>query len=208
MARIFFTSRAIGDMKTPAARQSLQDSLSIKSLVFMEQTHSDVVQVIENPMVEPLADALITSTPGLAIAVLVADCIPLLLSCDNLVAAIHVGRKGVLNKIALKTVEKMKEMGALKISGVIGPSICGRCYEVSPEMYEQVTQVLPSSATSKALHALDLKAALMDQLASKSVAVKDMALCTLCSVNENGKSDYFSYRGGDEFARGAGVICL
>jgi YfiH family protein len=174
----------------------------------MEQTHSDVVQVIENPMVGPLADALITSTPGLAIAVLVADCIPLLLSSDDLVAAVHVGRKGVLNKIALKTVEKMKQMGALKISGVIGPSICGKCYEVSPEMYEQVTQVVPSSATTQALHALDLKAALIDQLASQSVAVNDMALCTLCSINESGKSDYFSYRGGDEFARGAGVICL
>ena len=208
MARIFFTSRAIGDMKTPAARQSLQDSLSIKSLVFMEQTHSDVVQVVENPMVEPLADALVTSTPGLAIAVLVADCIPLLLSSDDLVAAVHVGRKGVLNKIVLKTVEKMKQMGAMKISGVIGPSICGTCYEVSPEMYEHVTQVVASSATSKALHALDLKAALMDQLASQSVAVKDLALCTLCSLNETGKSDYFSYRGGDEFARWAGVICL
>jgi YfiH family protein len=174
----------------------------------MEQTHSDVVQVIENPMVEPVADALITSTPGLPIAVLVADCIPLLLSSDDLVAAVHVGRKGVLNEIALKTVEKMKQMGALKISGVIGPSICGKCYEVSPEMYEQVTQVVPSSATTQALHALDLKAALIDQLASQSVAVNDMALCTLCSINESGKSDYFSYRRGDEFARGAGVICL
>jgi copper oxidase (laccase) domain-containing protein len=75
-------------------------------------------------------------------------------------------------------------------------------------MYEQVTQVVPSSATTKEMHALDLKAALMDQLASQSVAVKDMALCTLCSVNETRKSDYFSYRGGDEFARGSGVICL
>jgi len=198
----------MGDMKTPVARQSLQESLSIEGLVFMEQTHSDVVQVIEHAMVEPFADALITSSPGLAIAVLVADCIPLLLSSDDLVAAVHVGRKGVLNKIALKTVEKMRHMGAAKISAVIGPSICGTCYEVSPEMYEQVTKVVPSSATTNALHALDLKAALIDQLVSQSVATKDMAICTLCSVHESEKSDYFSYRGGDEFARGAGVICL
>jgi YfiH family protein len=208
MARIFFTSRSCGDMKTPEARQSLQGSLSINDLVFMEQTHSDVVKVIESGGAQPIADALITTVPGVAIAVLVADCIPLLLSNENVVAAVHVGRKGVLNKIARKTVEAMKVLGAGKISAVIGPSICGKCYEVSPEMYEEITKEVPASATTKDLHALDLKAALIDQLTHLSVEVKDMQLCTLCSATESGKSDYFSYRGGDDFARGAGVICL
>lgn len=208
MARIFFTSRPFGDMKTPKARNSLQSALCLQSLAFMEQTHSDVIEVIQGAGSEPSADALVTTTRGMGIAVLVADCIPLLLFSEKAVAAVHVGRKGVLNKIAVKTVEKMRSLEAGKISAVIGPSICRNCYEVSPEMYEQITQVVPASATTKKLHALDLKAALSDQLAYLSVKVKDLQLCTLCSVNQSGKSGYFSYRGGDKSARMAGVISL
>ena len=192
----------------PEARQPLQRSLSLEGLAFMEQTHSDVIEVIKSGQGEPLADSLITTTRGMAVAVLVADCIPLLLSSENAVAAVHVGRKGVLNKIAIKTIEKMRLLEAEKISAIIGPSICDKCYEVSPQMYEEITEVVPASATTKALHALDLKAALIDQLTSMSVEVNNEQLCTLCSKGQSGKSDYFSYRGGDEFARGAGVICL
>jgi YfiH family protein len=195
-------------MKMPEARQPLQRSLSLEGLAFMEQTHSDVIEVIKSGQGEPLADSLITTTRGMAVAVLVADCIPLLLSSENAVAAVHVGRKGVLNKIAIKTIEKMRLLEAEKISAIIGPSICDKCYEVSPQMYEEITEVVPASATTKALHALDLKAALIDQLTSMSVEVNNVQLCTLCSKGQSGKSDYFSYRGGDEFARGAGVICL
>ena len=92
----------------PEARQPLQRSLSLEGLAFMEQTHSDVIEVIKSGQGEPLADSLITTTRGMAVAVLVADCIPLLLSSENAVAAVHVGRKGVLNKIAIKTIEKMR----------------------------------------------------------------------------------------------------
>ena len=64
----------------------------------MQQVHGDQIVIIENLLTqEPVADALITATPGISLAVLVADCIPLLLTSNEVVAAVHVGRRGLEN---------------------------------------------------------------------------------------------------------------
>lgn len=202
MSRTLFTSRDGGDLKDFARRESLRVDLSMDQLIFMHQTHSDQVLVVDGSEGEPQCDALVTRSKGVALAAMAADCMPVTFTSDGVVGIAHVGRVGLVKGIAQRTVETMLGLGAGKITAIIGPSICARCYEVSPEMYEEITALIPSTATSSELHSLDLQSGVKGQLESLGVAVKDVGICTL----EN--SDYFSFRGGDLSARQAGIISL
>jgi len=64
---------------------------------FMNQVHGDDVVEVKTLIDDPTCDALITTVPGIALAVMVADCIPLLLSSSGVVGAVHVGRRGLMN---------------------------------------------------------------------------------------------------------------
>jgi copper oxidase (laccase) domain-containing protein len=120
------------------------------------------------------------------------------------VAAVHVGRKGLVNDVALKTVELMRDMGASTISAVLGPSICGTCYEVSEEIYNEVTELHPlaASRTSRKTLSLDLPRALSAVLTSVEVSVERSHECTVEDV------EYFSYRRDGVTGRQVGVISL
>ena len=184
-------------------REKLRERVG--NIAVMSQVHGDAVVVVDQlPHEVPVCDALITSNSDLALVVMVADCIPLLLRSESLVAAVHVGRAGLMNSIALKTVAKMRELGAIIISGTIGPAICGSCYEVPQDLHDQVIAVHPlaSSRTAIGTPALDLPKALMAALAQVDVLVTSSAECTL----EN--DDYFSFRRNNKSGRQAGVIKL
>ena len=145
---------------------------------------------------------LITSQKGVGIAALAADCMPITFSSAALVGVAHVGRLGLIKGLAAKTVLKMQELGATDIEAIIGPSICGKCYEVSPDMYRAVTNDLPATSTSERSHSLDLQRGVTFQLEELGVTVRNLEICTL----EN--SDYFSFRGGSVNERQAGIIAL
>ena len=177
----------------------------VGEIAVMNQVHGDHVVVLDQlPETTPTADSLITSNPNLALVVMVADCIPLLLRSTNIVAAVHVGRAGLMNSIALKTVAMMRSLGASKIIGSIGPSICGSCYEVPQDLYDQVVSMHPeaSSRTSSGTYALDLPKALVTALAAVDVHVDSWGSCTFEDDN------YFSYRRSQITGRQAGVIKL
>jgi YfiH family protein len=186
-----------------ANRSSLSRDLQIPTIQFMHQTHSDVVLTVNSASeIDLEADALVTQQPGLGLAVLVADCIPLLLSSPTCVAAVHVGRVGMTNGIIDKTLDLMEGLGARGIFAWIGPSICGNCYEVSPEMYDEVTTFFPGSATSATQHALDLPRGTIQILRERGIDTHALGLCT----REN--SQFFSYRRDKSTGRQAGVISL
>jgi YfiH family protein len=172
---------------------------------YMNQVHGDRIALIEEVTEEvPTADALVTGIPGITLAVMVADCIPLLLSSPESVAAVHVGRKGLVNEVTRKTLSLMRDMGASKITAIIGPSICGRCYEVSEELFYEVVAAHPlaSSRTSHGTFALDLPAALMHVLKDEGIAVVNESACTLED------QELFSYRRDGITGRQVGVISL
>ena len=172
---------------------------------YMNQVHGNRVAVIEEVSDEaPTADALVTGIPGIALAVMVADCIPLLLQSDESVAAVHVGRKGLVNGVALKSIELMRDMGAIEITAIIGPAICGRCYEVSEDVFQEVVALHPlaASRTASETFALDLPAALRAVLSGEGISVINEFSCTLES------SDLFSYRRDSITGRQAGIISL
>ena len=171
---------------------------------FMNQVHGDDVVEVKTLIDDPTCDALITTVPGIALAVMVADCIPLLLSSRGVVGAVHVGRRGLMNSVAIKAVEAMRALGAGQIHAQLGASICGRCYEVPQEMADEVTVKHPaaSSLTNNLTPALDLPRALIADLVAIGVTYEASPICTL----EN--NEYFSYRRHNITGRNAGVVWL
>lgn len=175
---------------------------NIKNISFMNQVHECDVKVINNADKIPTCDGIITNQKNLALAVLSADCIPLLLydSKTKAIGAIHAGRAGVFGNIAQNAINKMAtEFGtnALHVKAFIGPCIHQCCYELS-------TNVLQEAKEKFALHVkqnrLDIKSILITQLQNLGVHVKDNSKCTCCN------KEYFSYRRDGLTGRIAGII--
>ncbi|MEN9352319.1 MAG: hypothetical protein RL476_279 [Actinomycetota bacterium] len=188
------------DPQTVAANRSL-----IGPAQFMNQVHGDEIVIVESITDQtPTCDGLITSKSNLALAVMVADCIPLLLVSKEAVGAIHVGRAGLVNQIALKAIATMRSLGAIDIHAILGPSICGACYEVPFEMQQDVVEQHPRAfaATRKGTPGLDLPKALIEDLLSAGVSYEASTICTM--ENEL----YFSHRRQNPTGRFAGVVSL
>lgn len=113
-------------------------------LATVHQVHSDIVATIdEAPGGETRkADGVVTATPGLAVAVLTADCQPVLFAdpVAGVVGAAHSGWRGAVAGILERTVERMEALGANRadIVAVIGPSISQAAYEVGPDFLDAV----------------------------------------------------------------------
>ena len=196
----------VGDNLTDVLRNREAVSAIHGPVQFMSQVHGNRIAIIEEITDEaPTADALVTGIPGITLAVMVADCIPLLLTSKEAVAAVHVGRRGLVNSVAIKTIELMREMGAQDISATIGPAICGKCYEVSAEIHQEVVSNFPSadSRTNSGSLALDLPKALFTVLHGAGIAVD--ASHSVCTVED---ADLFSYRRDGVTGRQAGLVRL
>lgn len=106
-------------------------------LVGVHQVHSPDAVFLDAPWPgeRPKADALVTTTPGLVISVLTADCTPVLLADAEagVIGAAHAGWKGALGGVLENTVALMREHGARDIAAAIGPTIHQASYEVGPE---------------------------------------------------------------------------
>jgi len=110
-------------------------------LVSLHQIHSAVAIVIDDPALpRAKADAMVTATPGVALAILTADCQPVLFSDleAGVIGAAHAGWRGALGGVLDATVDAMENLGAQRsrISAVIGPTISQRAYEVGPEFLD------------------------------------------------------------------------
>ena len=171
----------------------------------MNQVHGDEIVIVDSVTSEvPTCDGLITTKPAISLAVMVADCIPLLLVSKEAVGAIHVGRAGLVNRIALKAIHTMRSLGSIDIHAILGPSICGACYEVPFEMQQDVMQEHPRAfaTTRKGTPGLDLPKALIADLVSAGVSYEASTSCTYEDKM------YFSHRRQNPTGRFAGVISL
>jgi len=195
----------VGDDPLSVARNRELLTSMVGPVQFMNQVHGDNFQVIDSySEVDPTCDALITTKKGVALAVMVADCIPLLLISTKVVAAVHVGRKGLQNGVTLKVIAEMKRLGAKEIHAKLGASICGRCYEVSQVIQDDVCLTHPDaySLTREHTPSLDLPKALISALVLQDITYEASPLCTLEDPF------YFSYRQHNITGRNAGVVWL
>jgi polyphenol oxidase len=114
-------------------------------MIFMNQVHGGDVAVVDGPWPAspPEVDALVTRSTAVTLAVLVADCVPVLLADPRagVVGVAHAGRAGLVANVVGAAVDTMRDLGAHEIVARVGPSVCGRCYEVPEQMRAAVTTV-------------------------------------------------------------------
>lgn len=124
----------------------------VSHLVTVHQVHSADVEVVDAPIAgdRPKADALVTSTPGIVLAILTADCQPVLFADREagVVGAAHAGWRGARDGVLEATLDAMEKLGAqrAKTTAVIGPSISQRAYEVGPEFFEEFMSEDPENS--------------------------------------------------------------
>ncbi|GGL75207.1 polyphenol oxidase family protein [Glutamicibacter protophormiae] len=224
--QLAFTSQAEGNLalhvnddprRVAENRARLEDSIGVRrfSLNFMNQVHSARIHAVDGAQrtswsepEAPTCDGLIDPTGLEPLAVMVADCLPVLFVGRNpetgssLTAATHAGRRGLLDGILSKTVQQLRSHGAVQIEAVIGPSICGNCYEVPLQMAEESERQRPGirSKTSWGTDALDLPASAARELELLDVHVR---LCGVCTLEDE---RFFSYRRSTESGRLAGLV--
>ncbi|MGW4564666.1 peptidoglycan editing factor PgeF [Streptomyces sp. NPDC004561] len=207
---------AVGD--TPEAVRANRE-LAAKSLgvdpalvVWMNQVHGADVAVVDEPWGErpvPQVDAVVTARRGLALAVLTADCVPVLLAdpVAGIAAAAHAGRPGMVKGIVPAAVRAMVELGAApdRIVARTGPAVCGRCYEVPEPMRAEVAAVEPAAhaETSWGTPAVDVSAGVHAQL--DRLGVCDRAQSPVCTLESD---EHFSYRRDRTTGRLAGYVWL
>ncbi|MEU0131788.1 MULTISPECIES: peptidoglycan editing factor PgeF [unclassified Streptomyces] len=208
---------AVGD--DPAAvranRERAARSLGLDpaGVVWMNQVHGRDVAVVDGPWGDvreiPAVDAVVTARRGLALAVLTADCTPVLLAdpVAGVAAAAHAGRPGLIAGVVPAAVEAMTALGAepSRIVARTGPAVCGRCYEVPEQMRAEVAQAVPASwsRTSWGTPAVDVTAGVHAQL--DELGVVDRHSSPFCTL-ESG--DHFSYRRDRTTGRLAGYVWL
>lgn len=156
----------------------------------------------------PIADASITSRPGLGLAIRVADCVPVLFAdpTAGLIGAAHAGRVGLLGGVLDATVAALQAHGAQELTAWIGPHICGQCYEVPAQMAAEAAEQLPASAatTSWGTPAIDLGAGAAARLSDLGVRVQ--RLDDRCTRTD---ATLYSHRGdGPNTGRQIGLIWL
>ena len=124
------------------ARVASAMDVPAEKLLTVHQAHTPDVAVVTAPIAgdKPVADAMVTNVPGLALAILTADCQPVLFSDDDagVIGAAHAGWRGALDGVLESTVDAMIDLGARRdsIKAAIGPSISQRAYEVGPEFLD------------------------------------------------------------------------
>lgn len=111
-------------------------------LVTVHQVHSARVLPVTGPLsIRPEADALVTVTPGVLLAVLTADCQPVLFADPEagVIGAAHAGWRGAVDGVLEATIDAMEALGARRsqITAVIGPTISQSAYEVGPEFLDR-----------------------------------------------------------------------
>ncbi|HXV91826.1 MAG TPA: peptidoglycan editing factor PgeF [Pseudonocardia sp.] len=212
----FNLSAGVGDdpRAVAANRRRLADALGVRAVVFLEQVHGvrvagvDEVPASDAPDV-PATDAAVTALPGVALAVLAADCVPVLLGDPEagVVGAAHAGRVGAAGGVVPAVLEAMTTRGARigAVEVLLGPAVCGACYEVPAPMRAEVGAALPGSAarSRRGTPSLDLRAGLYRQLADLGVA--RIGVDPRCTAED---PQLYSHRREGRTGRLAGVVWL
>jgi polyphenol oxidase len=205
----------VGDEQTVVLRNRKQLAknlqIPLENFVFAKQTHSENIFVVtrencSSGVFEQVGaiknvDAFITKEKNIAIAVLVADCVPILLfdKEQKVIAVIHAGWQGTLKEIAKKTVEKMLiefNCEPKNIIAGVGPSI-GPChFEVQEDVFSQFEKTfgIENKALTKEQGKLfiDLWSLNKEQLLSAGIPKENIEVMGRCTVCEN--KDFFSAR--------------
>ena len=151
------------------------------------------------------ADAIVTTVTGAPIAVLTADCAPLLLTAPGAVGVVHAGWRGLMAGVVEAAVDAMTDLGHAPEGAVLGPTIRARCYEFDAQAMEPIVGRYGPELRSETVcgtPALDLVAGVRAALESRNLTLEDRGTCTACS------STHWSYRARSDPGRQALVAWI
>ena len=182
----------LGDRQPPGARTEAFGRLGAElgvAVAVARQVHGAGVVWASAPQgaegvvdLDADADVLISTQPGLAVAVRVADCVPILLadSGGSVVAAVHAGREGLLAGIVDAALDAVRTATDAPLEAWVGPHICGGCYEVPEAMARSFAERLGTDVTRTrwGTPGIDLGGAAARRLQARGVRVHDLARCT------------------------------
>jgi hypothetical protein len=190
-----------------ANRRALGAELRVRRVTFMQQVHGNDVALVgaEGPADVSDVDALVSDAPGLALAVLVADCVPVVVIGVRAAAVVHAGRRGVQHGVVGNALAALRELDPGPLHAWLGPAICGACYEVPAQMQAEVASGLPESrsTTSRGTAGLDLRRGVAAQL--RTAGVTSVHISNVCTAED---PSYFSYRRDGVTGRFAGVAII
>jgi YfiH family protein len=189
----------VGDDPAAVAtnRQRLADASGLVEpgrWVWMRQVHGARVHVATapSPAEPPEADAAVTATRGLPLAVVTADCAPIVLACSDAVGVVHAGHPGLALGVIEAAVAALREIGTGPVRAYLGPCIRPERYEFGVEALARlVEQFGPEveGTTREGTPAFDVPAAVRIALARTGIDdIEDSGVCTSASP------DHFSYR--------------
>lgn len=169
---------------------------------WVSQVHGARVVVASEPgqHAGATADAVVTSTPGVVVAVHTADCAPVFFDGGGAVGVAHAGWRGLAAGVLEATVEAMDHLGHRPRTARLGPCIRARCYEFDgPELHQMVAAYGPSvrAETAWGTPALDLASGVRMACDRLGIPVDDDGICTACSPR------HWSYRARADTSRQA-----
>lgn len=204
-----FTTRRSGNMKDASRRREAAELLGLAEPLTLKQVHGIAIHdgAAVNAGLE--GDGWILSRPGVAVAVYVADCVPLYLwSADGKAAGVfHAGWRGTAKKMAQAAVSAFRErlgIPASRLSAATGPHIGPCCYKVGPDVEKE----FPESSFVRRDGAvyLDLAAETRRQLIEAGVPAAGVGAPAPCTASH--PDDYFSYRRDKQDARLLALLSL
>lgn len=184
----------IVDADVSTRLEDARSALGADRLVTVRQVHGADVVWSDTVDVDTRADALLTREPGVGVLVRVADCTPIALVDPDrpLAGVVHAGRAGLVAGVVPAAVDALRSAGADRLVAVVGPRVCGRCYELSDELAASVAAAVPAAAstTSWGTPAADVGAGAVAQLRERDVEVRDVG-ASICTIEDE---HWFSYR--------------
>ena len=202
-------------------RRAAQAVLPGAALVGVYQVHGRDVAIVREPWPDtarPHADALVTDQPGVLLAILTADCAPVLLAdlAAGVVGAAHAGWKGALAGVTDATVDAMETLGAdrSRIAAAIGPCIARAAYEVDDAFARRFEAADPANerfftAARPGHHRFDLEAYVAHRLAAAGVTrVEALGLDTYADVDRFYSFRRATHRGEADYGRQISLIGL
>ena len=210
-AMIRFTGVAEGDMAdstgTDPVVEHRRRSVVDRPWSWLHQVHGATVVVVGSPgdSAGQPADASVSAVPGVALAVLTADCAPVAFaSPEGVIAVAHAGWRGLVAGVIEETVSTMRRLGARSVVAALGPCIHAECYPFGARDLDAVAERLGPGVrrtTSDGHPSLDIPAAVRIALRRADAAlIADLAACTACSPG------YWSWRARRDEARQATAV--
>lgn len=213
---IAITTTNIDAKNLDDVNNAFKDVFTLKNLSKNKQIHSNIVNKVDKDNIGQIidGDAIITNEKNVPLLILTADCVPVVLvdKVNKAVGLVHAGWRGTYGKICSETLQSMKEnynTNPEDVVAIIGPSIGKCCYEVSYDLVEKFSALLPN-ADEKIYEIRDEKyyldlweinTQILKEFGVLKSNIINMNICTSCNCDR-----FFSYRKHDKTTKRIGTF--